>query len=301
MAVLTWDASGSRYYETGVDRGVLYIPDSSGLYSNGVSWNGLLSVTEKPTGAEANPMYADNIKYLNLYSVEQFGATIEAYTYPDEWAQFDGLIAPYTGVTVGQQAKKTFGLSYRTKLGNDTVGDDYGYKLHLIYGAVASPTERAYTSVNETPEPITFSWELTTNPLAVATIGANVFRPTALITIDSTKVQAAALTNLTNLLWGTAGGNPQLPAPDTVLGLFTGAATTSVVPTNPSFVAAGGTITITATTGVVYRRTDTNAIVSGSVVIGTPSTSLGISAEPLNNTYTIPAAADRYWYFTRTT
>lgn len=302
MAVLTWDAAGSRYYETGVDRGVLYIPDSGGAYSNGVAWNGLISVTEKPTGAEANPMYADNIKYLNLYSVEQFGATIEAYTYPDEWSQFDGLISPYAGTTVGQQAKKYFGLSYRTKLGNDTTGDDYGYKLHLIYGAVASPTERAYSSVNETPEPITFSWEITTTPVAVSTIGSNVFRPTALITIDSTKVNATALGNLQSLLWGTVGQNPQLPTPDVVLSTINTPAVTQVTPANPSFTSTTGVVTWTAVTGVQYRRLDTNVVVSGTTftIPGAAGAACGVRAEVTSSSYVMNPAADTYWYFVRT-
>ena len=187
MATLTWDASGQRFYETGVDHGVLYLPDASGAYSNGVAWNGLTSVSESPTGAEPTALYADNIKYLNLYSAEEFGATVEAYTYPDEFAQFDGLYTPEAGISIGQQSRKSFGLSYRTKIGNDIEGDSYGYKLHLIYGCTASPSEKAYNTINDSPEAITFSYEVSTVPVAVTDA-----KPTSLVTIDSTKVDAIA-------------------------------------------------------------------------------------------------------------
>lgn len=306
MAVLTWDAPGSRYYETGVDHGVLYIPDSTGAYSNGVAWNGLTAVTEKPTGAEANAMYADNIKYLNLYSVEQFSATIEAYTYPDEWNQFDGLVTPspgYNGVTVGQQARKSFGLSYRTRIGNDLVADDFGYKLHLMYGAVASPSERAYATVNETPEPITFSWEVTTTAVAVSTIGTTVFRPTSLLTIDSTKVNASALSQLTALLYGTSSANPQLPSPDTILSLIASApSATMVTPTMPTFTAAGGQTTIPTVTGVVYKLASTGATLTNgsSVVLGSGVGTYGIYAVPASTAYYFNPVAAAYWSFTRT-
>lgn len=304
MALLTWDAVGSRYYETGVDRGVLYIPDAGGNYTNGVAWNGLITVTEKPSGAEANPMYADNIKYLNLYSVEQYGCTIEAYTYPDEWAQFDGLIsmATHPGMYVGQQAKKYFGLSYRTKIGNDTTGDDYGYKLHLMWGATASPTEKGYSSVNDTPEPITFSWEVTTNPVAVSTVGSQVFRPVSLITIDSTKANATALTNLTSSLWG-GSGNPTLPSPDSVIAsMATTPTATKVVPAIPTgFNPIGGSITIPTTpAGVVYKSAATGATLTGTTTIGSGAGTWGIYAVPLSNAYYFDTAAATYWSFTRT-
>lgn len=306
MAVLTWDGSGSRYYETGVDRGVLYIPDSSGVYSNGVAWNGLTAVTEKPSGAEANPMWADNIKYLNLYSIEQFSATIEAYTYPDEWNQFDGLITPtpgYSGVTVGQQSRKYFGLSYRTRIGNDLVADDYGYKLHLMYGAVASPTERGYSTVNDTPEPIAFSWDVSTTPVAVSTIGSTTFRPTSLLTIDSTKVSASALSQITDKLYGTVSQNPQLPSPDSVLSIITNAASaTMVTPIMPTFNAVGGSTTCTAVTGVQYRRLDTNAIVTTGTAftLGTGAGGYAIRAEVTSAAYYMNPVAATYWYFVRT-
>src|SRR5690606_35515536 len=167
MARVTWDQVGERLYETGVDHGVLYLRNETGDYDTGVAWNGLVSVTESPTGAESNPQYADNIKYLNLVSAEEFGATIEAFTYPEEFAQCDGTAAPAAGVYVGQQPRRTFGLSYRTQVGNDIDGTDHGYKLHLIYGALAAPSEKAYNTINDSPEAITFSWELTTTAVEV--------------------------------------------------------------------------------------------------------------------------------------
>lgn len=216
MAVLTWDGIGDRFYETGVDHGVLYIPDTvTGDYDNGVAWNGLVSVTESPTGAESNKQYADNIVYVNLISAEEFEATLEAFTYPEEWNQFDGLATPQAGVYVGQQARKTFGLSYRTRIGNDLEGDDHGYKLHLVYGLVASPSEKGYTTVNDSPEPITFSWELTSTPVPVTGL-----RPTSILTIDSRTVAPADLTALEVLLYGAVATDPALPTPDEVIALF---------------------------------------------------------------------------------
>ena len=215
MAILEWDQVGTRFYETGVDHGVLYIPNVSGVYNDGVAWNGLVSVQETPTGAEANPTYADNIKYLNLISLEEFGATIEAYTYPPEFAPFDGLAVPQPGVAVGQQARSVFGLSYRTRLGNDLEGDDFGYKLHLVYGCQATPSEKAYNTVNDSPEAITFSWEVTTTPVPVTGL-----RPTSLITIDSTVVSPADLTALETLLYGAVATDPALPTPDEVIALM---------------------------------------------------------------------------------
>lgn len=215
MAILEWDQVGERFYETGVDHGVLYIPNVSGVYNDGVAWNGLISVQETPTGAEANPTYADNIKYLNLISLEEFGATIEAYTYPPEFAPFDGLAVPQPGVAVGQQSRGQFGLSYRTRLGNDLEGDDLGYKLHLVYGCQATPSEKAYNTVNDSPEAITFSWEITTTPAPVTGL-----RPTSLITIDSTVVAPADLTALETLLYGAVATDPALPTPDEVIALF---------------------------------------------------------------------------------
>lgn len=214
MAKLVWDAAGTRLYETGVNQGVLY-PMEEGAYPKGVAWNGLTAVTESPSGAEASPMYADNIKYLNLYSAEEFGATVEAYTYPDEFAECDGSAELVPGVMLGQQARKTFGLSYKTILGNDVKSDAYGYKLHLIYGAMASPSEKSYATVNDSPEAITFSWELTTTPVNVEG-----FKPTSCITIDSTKVDAQKLKALEAVLYGSDSEEARLPLPDEVATLI---------------------------------------------------------------------------------
>lgn len=217
MAALTWDGSGERLYETGVDRGVLYVMSTGGTYGTGVAWNGLTGVTESPSGAEETALYADNIKYVSLYSAEEFGATIEAYTYPDEFAECDGSAELATGVTVGQQSRKTFGLCYRTLLGNDTDGQSHGYKLHLIYGATASPSEKAYATVNDSPEAITFSWEITTTPVNVTGMS-----PTASITIDSTKADPTCLAALEAKLYGSEpSGTPTLPLPDAVKTIMT--------------------------------------------------------------------------------
>lgn len=218
MAVLTWDNIGERFYETGVDHGVLYIPDELGVYDTGFAWNGLTAITESPTGAESTAMYADNIKYLNMISAEEFGFTLEAYTYPDEFAQFDGLGTALTapGLVVGQQSRRSFGLSYRTRLGNDLELDDHGYKLHLVYGCQAAPSEKAYNTVNDTPEAITFSWEVSTTPAPMTG-----FRPTALLVIDSTKANAADLAALEVILYGAVAAEPKLPTPDEVKTLLT--------------------------------------------------------------------------------
>ena len=215
MAKLVWDETGKRLYETGVSQGVLY-PQSGGTYPNGVAWNGLIAVTESPSGAEATPLYADNIKYLNLFSAEEFGATIEAYTYPDEFMACDGSAQIAKGAYIGQQNRKQFGMCYKTLLGNDVDANDHGYKLHIIYGAMASPSEKAYATVNDSPEAITFSWEVTTTPVNVTG-----YEPTASIVIDSTKCNAEKLADLEEILYGSAEEEPRLPLPDeivTVLG-----------------------------------------------------------------------------------
>jgi hypothetical protein len=292
MAVLTWDQSGERFYETGVDRGVLYIP-TNGVYSTGVAWNGLTTVTESPSGAEPTPMYADNIKYLNLLSVEEFGGTIEAMTYPDEFAECDGTATPEVGVFLSQQTRRLFGLSYRSRLGNDISAADYGYKLHLVYGALASPSERAYSTINDTPEAITFSWAFTTTPVAVAG-----YKNTALVTIDSTLVPSSNLTAIENALYGTASLSPRLPLPDEIIAMVDGAQTVVTV-TAPTFVASTGVITIPTVTGVTYRRADTNAIVTGTVTIPTAGASLTIKAAPSSGLYAFSAASDDDFVFTR--
>lgn len=218
MAKLVWDATGERKYETGVRNGVLYVMDESGTYPKGVAWNGLTAVTESPSGAEATALYADDVKYLNLISAEEFGATIEAYTYPDEFAQCNGEASLVNGVTIGQQPRKTFGMAYRTVLGNDVENESYGYKLHLIYGAVASPSEKAYATINDSPEAITFSWELKTTPVVV-----NGFKPTASLTIDSTKANAEKLAALEDILFGSESGEARLPLPNEIATLMNAA------------------------------------------------------------------------------
>ena len=220
MSRIVWDKTGERYYETGVKQGVLYPIQSDGRYTKGVAWNGLTAVTESPSGAEATPLYADDIKYLNLISNEEFGCTIEAYTYPDEFAECDGSAALAAGVMIGQQKRKIFGLSYRTAFGNDVDGTDHGYKLHLVYGCLAAPSEKAYATINDSPEAITFSWEVTTTPVSVTG-----FKPTSQITIDSTKVTPEKLTALEDILYGKDGESntatePRLPLPDEIAALF---------------------------------------------------------------------------------
>lgn len=219
MSRLVWDQTGERLYETGVKNGVLYVRGDNGAYDNGVAWNGLTAVTESPSGAEATAMYADDIKYLNLMSNEEFGATIEAYMYPDEFAACDGSASLVDGVVIGQQARKTFGLCYRTTLGNDVDGNDHGYKLHLIYGCLAAPSEKAYASINDSPEVITFSWEVTTTPVDVAG-----FKPTACVTIDSTKADKTKLEALEAILYGAEESEARLPLPDEIKTLMTAAA-----------------------------------------------------------------------------
>ena len=212
MAKITWDGTGERIYETGVDHGVLYPYGSSEApYATGVAWNGLTNVSESPSGAEPSPIYADNIKYVNLMSAEEFSATIEAYTYPEEFAECDGSKELAPGVYAGQQARKTFGLCYRTKIGNDVDGEDHGYKLHLIYGALAAPSERSYASINDSPEASTFSWEISTTPVEVT--GG---KPTAYLTIDSTKADPTKLAALEKILYGDGSTGPKLPLPDEV-------------------------------------------------------------------------------------
>lgn len=224
MPKIVWDADTTRLYETGVDHGVLYPRDSDGSYPKGVAWNGLISVSESPSGAESTPLYADNIKYLNLRSAEEFGATVEAYTYPSEFEECDGFLELAKGVFVGQQARKMFGLSYRTKIGNDTDGEEHGYKLHLIYGCDAAPSEHPYQTINDSPSAITFSWTISTTPVNVPG-----FKPTASITIDSTKVDKSKLEALEAILYGSdadgyasVGGEsgPRLPLPDEIAQIF---------------------------------------------------------------------------------
>ena len=222
MSKIIWDATSERLYETGVKNVVLYPMASTGAYDKGVAWNGVTAITESPSGAEANPLYADDIKYLELRSAEEFGATVEAYTYPDEFAACDGSAEVVAGLKIGQQTRKPFGLSYRTTLGNDTEGEAYGYKIHIIYGATAAPSEKAYSTINDSPEAITFSWEVTTTPVAVTG-----YKPTSYLEFDSTKLSAAQMKAVEDLLYGTdgegAGTEASLPLPDALIAAVQGA------------------------------------------------------------------------------
>lgn len=270
MAALTWDQVGERFYETGVDHGVLYLPDSMGDYINGYAWNGLTTVTESPSGAESNPQYADNIKYLNLVSAEEFGATIEAYTYPDEFGQCDGTASPEPGLYLGQQGRRAFGLAYRTLVGNDLDGTDYGYKLHLVYGALAAPSEKAYATINDSPEAITFSWEITTTPVAV-----DGYKATALLTIDSMQVDPAALAALEVILYGAVGDDPRLPFPAeviTLVGAGLTAVNMSLDANRPTFVVGTGVITLPAVTGVQWKINGVNKAAGAQPAIASDTT-----------------------------
>jgi hypothetical protein len=292
MTALAWDKIGTRLYETGVDRGVLYIPNGAGVYDSGFAWSGLTTVTESPSGAEATPTYADNIKYLNLISVEQFGATVEAYTYPDEFAQCDGSAQPEPGLALGQQPRKLFGMCYRTRVGNDLVNTEYGYKLHIIWGALAAPSEKAYASINDSPEAITFSWAISTTPVDVGTIGGTAYKPTASMTIDSTVVDPTALAALEVVLYGTVGVDPVLPTPAAIVAMFAGSLTLAT-PTAPTYNSSTKVITIPAITGVEYFMDGVllssgaqAAIAADKIVVAHPATG-----------YKFPAIIDNDWFF----
>jgi hypothetical protein len=283
-----WDQAGERIYEYGVSYGVLYLPNGSGIYDTGFAWNGLTTVTESPTGAEANPQYADNIKYLNLLSTEQFGATVEAFTYPEEWGQCDGTISPEPGVAVGQQTRKPFGLSYQTRVGNDLLGTDFGYKIHLIYNALAAPSEKAYATINDSPEAIAFSWDVTTTPVVVGTG----YKPTASITIDSTKVDPSALTVLEDLLYGTVGIDPALPTPAEVLTIFAGTLTVAT-PTAPTYNSSTKVITIPSITGVIYKMDGVTLSAGAQAPITADKI---VTAHPASG-YKFPPVIDDDWFF----
>ena len=219
---LVWDQEGQHFYETGVSNGVLWVWDptlnsNAGGWKDGVAWNGLTNVSEKPSGAEATALYADNIKYLNLLSAEEFACTIEAYTYPDEFAECDGSVSLTTGVTIGQQKRQKFCFSYQTKIGNDTDGNDKGYKIHIVYGCFAAPTEKGYSTINDSPEAITFSWEVSTTPIEVSG-----YKPTAILTIDSTKVAEEKMTLVKNALYGSSTNNSTLKTPAQIVQIITG-------------------------------------------------------------------------------
>jgi hypothetical protein len=283
MAALTWDVTGERLYETGVDHGVLYLPDESGDYTDGVAWNGLTTVTESPAGAAATPQFADNIKYLNLIAAETFEGTIEAFTYPDEFMECDGTAVPTDGVAVGQQNRKVFGLCYRTMIGNDVDGEDHGYKLHLVYGAQAAPSQRAYATINDSPAAIAFSWTFSTTPVNVTNL-----KPTALLTIDSTKVDADTLSDLLDILYGTSGA-ARMPLPDEIIAMFEGSVTMvdlGVSASQPSYNSGTHVVTLPSVTGVQWKINGVNkspgaqpALTSGQVADVTAHPTAGYELE----------------------
>lgn len=278
MTALVWDQVGERLYETGVDHGVLYLPDASGDYKDGVAWNGLTTVTESPSGAAANPQYADNIKYLNLISAEEFGATVEAFTYPDEFAQCDGTAMPEPGVAIGQQSRKIFGLCYRTRVGNDLDGTDHGYKLHLIYGAQAAPSQKAYATINDSPAATAFSWDVTTTPVQVTG-----YKPAAMLSIDSSKVDETALATLEDTLFGSGGVDARLPLPDEVLGMFSGTVTkVRLTGANaPTYDSTSHVVTIPSVTGVEWKVNGVDATAGAQPALSTGESS-NVTALPLS-------------------
>ena len=260
--MLTWDGIGEKRFETGVDHGVLYMPNEEGVYDDGVAWNGLTGVSQTPTGAESNKTYADNIVYGNLISAEEFGATVTAYTYPDEFAAFNGEVIVAPGVTIGQQPRRTFGFSYRSLVGDDIVGQAAGYKLHLVYGLTAAPSEKAYATVNDSPEMIEFSWEFTSVP-----VGVTDYAQTSVIEVDSTTTDPGALETLEDLLYG-ASGDPQLPTPDEVIAIVGGTptATNVTVTGGVDSVAIGGTTTNVRFTVAAWDGSAFVTVVGGEAV-----------------------------------
>jgi len=290
MSKLVWDQTVDRNLETGVDQGVLY-PQSSGLYPNGVAWNGLTGVTEKPGGADPTAFWADNIKYSSIRAAETFAATVEAYTYPDEFAACDGSCEIAPGVKISQQRRQAFGMCYRSKIVNENDSDsDNNYKLHIIYNATAAPAEKAYAAVNETPEGITFSWELDTTAISVT--GK---KPTATLEIDSTKTDAAKLAALETILYGSEGVAPRLPLPDEIASLMLG---TAAVPTSPTFVAATGVLTIPTKVGVIYF---VNAVetADGDMPALEGGVSVVVTVQP-DTGYYFASGTNTTWTFTST-
>ena len=290
MSVLTWDEVGERRFETGVDHGVLYVRASNGTYPQGVPWNGLTAVNEAPTGAEANAVYADNMKYLNLVSAEEFEATIEAFTYPLEFEACDGSAEVAPGLTIGQQPRKTFGFAYRTLVGNDVEGTDLGEKIHLVYGALAAPTEKARATVNDTPEATPFSWSVTTTPVSIAG-----FKPSAKLTINSLEVAPDRFTDLKDAIYGTVSAEAYLPTPAEVMSILEDTRTV-VTPTAPTYTTGTKTITIPTVTGVSYTI-DGTAVPAGPKVITATTTVLAV---PAGATYRFPTEADTDWVFVYT-
>jgi len=287
MSKLVWDAVGTRTYETGVDHGVLFLPDGTGNYPTGVAWSGLTTVTESPSGAESNKQYADNMAYLDLYSAELFGGTIEAFTTPPEFDQFDGLGKPTPGISVGQQPRKPFGFCYRTLIGNDTQDTDYGYKLHLVYGVKVSPTERAYGTVNDSPEALPFSWTFSTTAVPVPGL-----KPSALIVVDSTKEDPAIMAALEQILYGDTAVDPRMPLPAEIITMFQSGVDV-VTPTRPTNV--GNVVTIPAITGVEYRING-EAVPAGAVTI--EENTLVVAVPTAGYVFTL--GVDNDWFYTYT-
>lgn len=288
MTKVVWDDTGNRKYDYGVDHAVLYpLNPATSLYDTGFAWNGITAVNEKPGGAASNPQYADNIKYLNLLSAETFGGTIQAFTYPDAFEACDGTKAPVAGIVVGQQSRQSFGLSYRTKVGND-VDSSLGYKLHLVYGSLAAPSEKDYATVNDSPAAVGFSWDFECTPVSMTNM-----QPVCLITVDSTKVDATALANLEDLLYGTVGTDPSLPMPDDVLALFSG--TVTAVTLTPATFDGAHTVTIPTQTGVTYYVND--VVTAAGPVLLTAGESVVVRAEP-NAGYVFNTPVDNDWLFT---
>lgn len=293
MTKLAWDQAGKKTYETGTDRGVLYQIDNTGEYVDGVAWSGLTGVTSSPSGAESNKKYADNQVYVNLLSVEEFGATIKALTYPDAFEQNDGSAVPTPGVSVGQQTRKPFGFSWRTLVGNDIQANDYGYKIHLVWGALAAPSEKDYNTVNESPEPIEFSWELSTTPVGVGTVLGVEYKPTAKMTIDSKKTDPVKLADLEAMLYGTVSTDAMLPMPADVI-LMLASTLTSATPTTPTYNSSTDIITIPAVTGVEYW-------INGELVpagdYGPITTNTEVRARPATG-YKFPVPTQTQWVIT---
>lgn len=286
MVALAWDKIGEKIFEAGVEKGVLYKQNTQGVYATGFAWNGLVSVNESPSGAEANKQYANNKVYANITSAEEFSGSLEAFTYPKEFAECDGYAELTDGVSIGQQRRVPFGLSYRTKIGNDVAELDLGYKLHLIYGAKAAPSERNYTTINESPEAMTMSWELSTEPVEVA--GR---RPTATLVIDSTKVSAAKLADLENILYGTDGTDPRLPLPSEVASILGTNLTVTALPTQPAYNSTTKVITIPTITGVDYYIDGVKRANGASVTI---TANTLVTAQPAAG-YKFPVPADNDW------
>lgn len=293
MTKLAWDKTGERFYRTGVDHGVLYQIDNSGEYVDGVAWNGLTAVTASPSGAESNKQYADNIVYLNLLSTEEFGGTIEAFYYPDEFEQNDGSASPTPGVSVGQQRRKPFGFSWRTLIGNDLEGNDYAYEINLVWGALAAPSEKASNTVNDSPEPTAFSWEISTTPVNVGTVLGVEYKPTAKMTINSAKTDPVKLAALEDMLYGTPGTDPALPLPADVI-LMLASTLTTATPTVPTYDNTDDMITIPAIAGVEY-------LIDGAVVpagdFGPITANTLVKARPLTG-YKFPVPTAKEWLIT---